>query len=73
MPVINPVYGPLRDLSDDAFDKVMRANVTSALWLANLVIPGMAERGGGAVILMSSIAGLRGTDRIGAYGISKAA
>jgi NAD(P)-dependent dehydrogenase (short-subunit alcohol dehydrogenase family) len=70
---INPVYGPLRDLGDEAFDKVMRANVTSALWFANLVIPGMAERGGGAVILMSSIAGLRGNDRIGAYGISKAA
>ena len=70
---INPVYGPLRDLSDDAFDKVMSTNVTSALWFCNLVLPGMAERGGGAAILMSSIAGLRGTDRIGAYSISKAA
>jgi NAD(P)-dependent dehydrogenase (short-subunit alcohol dehydrogenase family) len=70
---INPVYGPLRDISDEAFDKVMDANLKSALWLANLVLPGMAERGGGAVILMSSIAGLRGSDRIGAYGISKAA
>jgi NAD(P)-dependent dehydrogenase (short-subunit alcohol dehydrogenase family) len=70
---INPVYGPLRSLSDEAFDKVMTANVSSALWLCNLVLPGMAERGGGAAILMSSIAGLRGTDRIGAYSISKAA
>ena len=70
---INPVYGPLRDLTDEAFEKVMSTNVTSALWLANLIIPGMAERGGGAVIMMSSIAALRGTDRIGAYSISKAA
>jgi NAD(P)-dependent dehydrogenase (short-subunit alcohol dehydrogenase family) len=70
---INPVYGPLRELSDAAFDKVMQANVASALWLTNLALPGMAERGGGAAILMSSIAGLRGTDRIGAYSISKAA
>jgi NAD(P)-dependent dehydrogenase (short-subunit alcohol dehydrogenase family) len=70
---VNPVYGPLRELSDEAFDKVMGANVKSSLWLCNLTIPAMAERGGGAVILVSSIAGLRGTDRLGAYSISKAA
>jgi NAD(P)-dependent dehydrogenase (short-subunit alcohol dehydrogenase family) len=33
----------------------------------------MAERGGGSVVLVSSIAGLRGTEMIGGYGISKAA
>ena len=70
---VNPVYGPLAQLSDEAFDKIMGANVKSALWLSNLVIPGMAERGGGAVVIISSIAGLRGTSVIGAYGISKAA
>jgi NAD(P)-dependent dehydrogenase (short-subunit alcohol dehydrogenase family) len=70
---INPVYGPLRDLSDEVFDKVMGANVKSNLWLCNLTIPAMAGRGGGAVVIVSSIAGLRGSDRIGAYGISKAA
>jgi NAD(P)-dependent dehydrogenase (short-subunit alcohol dehydrogenase family) len=70
---VNPVYGPLATLSDEAFDKVMGSNVKSNLWLCNLTIPGMAERGGGAVIIVSSIAGLRGTGVLGAYGISKAA
>jgi NAD(P)-dependent dehydrogenase (short-subunit alcohol dehydrogenase family) len=70
---VNPVYGPLGDLTDEAFDKIMGTNVRSNLWLCNLVIPGMAERGGGAVVIVSSIAGLRGTEMIGAYGISKAA
>jgi NAD(P)-dependent dehydrogenase (short-subunit alcohol dehydrogenase family) len=70
---VNPVYGPLGQLSDEAFDKIMGANVKSNLWLCNLMIPGMAERGGGAVVIISSIAGLRGTSGIGAYGISKAA
>ncbi len=70
---INPVFGPLLQLTDEAFDKVIAANVKSSLWLCNLVIPGMAARGGGAVIIVSSIAGLRGTDVIGMYGISKAA
>lgn len=70
---VNPVYGSLADLTDEAFDKIMGANVKSNLWLCNLTIPGMAEHGGGAVIIVSSIAGLRGSEVIGAYGISKAA
>jgi NAD(P)-dependent dehydrogenase (short-subunit alcohol dehydrogenase family) len=70
---VNPVFGPLVQLSDEAFDKIMGANVKSNIWLANLVIPGMAARGGGAVVLISSIGGLRGSDVLGAYGMSKAA
>jgi NAD(P)-dependent dehydrogenase (short-subunit alcohol dehydrogenase family) len=70
---VNPVYGPMSSLTDEAFDKIMGSNVKSNLWLCNLVIPGMAERGDGAVVIISSIAGLRGTGVIGGYGISKAA
>lgn len=70
---VNPTYGPLSTLTDEAFDKIMGSNVKSNLWLCNKVLPGMAERGGGAVVIISSIAGIRGTDVIGAYGISKAA
>jgi NAD(P)-dependent dehydrogenase (short-subunit alcohol dehydrogenase family) len=69
----NPAYGPLGTLSDEAFDKIIGTNVKSNLWLCNLTIPEMAARGGGAVVIMSSIGGLRGSDVIGAYGISKAA
>lgn len=70
---VNPVYGPLGQLPDEAFDKIMGANVKSNIWLCNLAMPGMAKRGGGAVVIVSSIAGLRGTGVLGAYGISKAA
>lgn len=70
---VNPVYGPMAKLTDDAFDKIMTANVKGTLWLCNMVIPQMAARGGGSVILLSSIAGLRGTTTIGCYGMSKAA
>lgn len=70
---VNPAYGPSAALTDDAFDKIMTANVKGTLWLCNMVIPEMAARGQGTVILLSSIAGLRGTTNIGAYGMSKAA
>lgn len=69
----NPVYGPLATVPDDAFDKVMANNIKSSFWLCNRVIPGMAERGGGSVILVSSIVGLQGSKTIGTYAVSKAA
>jgi len=51
----------------------MQANIGSAHRLCQRVIPGMAARGGGAVVIVSSIAGIKGTATLGAYGISKAA
>jgi NAD(P)-dependent dehydrogenase (short-subunit alcohol dehydrogenase family) len=69
----NPVLGPLQTLSDDAFDRVMTSNVRSALWLSNLVLPEMAARKDGAVIFISSIAALRASAGINAYGAAKAA
>ena len=69
----NPLLGPLQNLTDDAFDRVFANNVKSALWLSNLVLPEMAVRKDGAVIFIASIAGLRGSADIGAYGAAKAA
>jgi NAD(P)-dependent dehydrogenase (short-subunit alcohol dehydrogenase family) len=70
---VNPHFGPSLEISESAFDKVMSTNVKNVLWLCRAVIPQMAERGDGAVIIVSSIAGLKGTSRLGAYAISKAA
>jgi NAD(P)-dependent dehydrogenase (short-subunit alcohol dehydrogenase family) len=70
---VNPYYGPLSGITDDAYDRIMNSNVRSALWLSNLSFPHMAERGGGAAIFLSSIAGISGTNVIGAYAVSKTA
>jgi NAD(P)-dependent dehydrogenase (short-subunit alcohol dehydrogenase family) len=70
---VNPYFGPLEKIPDEAFDKIMSSNIKSNLWLCNLAIPTMAERGGGSVVIVSSIGGLRGSAQLGAYGISKAA
>jgi len=70
---VNPYFGPLERIPDEAFDKIMSANIKSNLWLCNMAIPGMAERRDGSVVIVSSIGGLRGSAQLGAYGISKAA
>ena len=70
---VNPYYGPSIGISDEAFDRIMASNIKSNLWLCNMVFPGMAERGGGSAIIVSSIGGFRGSTTLGAYAISKAA
>jgi NAD(P)-dependent dehydrogenase (short-subunit alcohol dehydrogenase family) len=69
----NPYYGPMSGISDDAFRKILENNIIANNWLVNLVSPEMVERKDGAIIIVSSIGGFRGTAVIGAYAISKAA
>jgi dehydrogenase/reductase SDR family member 4 len=73
----NPHYGPLTEISDDAFDKIITNNVKSVLWLAAMTLPLMAARakGGdsGSFQVVGSIGGLIANTVIGAYGMSKAA
>lgn len=69
----NPHFGPAASLTDEAFDKLLRTNLYSNLWLCNLALPGMAARKDGAVIIVSSVSGFMGSALLGAYGISKAA
>ena len=70
---VNPYVGPMREASPEVFDKIMDTNVKHVLGLCHRVLPQMAERRDGAVIIVSSIAGLKGHDRLGLYAVSKAA
>ena len=67
------ILGPQMNIPDDAFDKIMGANVRSNHWLCQLVLPEMVERKDGSIIIVSSIGGMKGSPLIGAYCISKAA
>ena len=69
----NPYYGPMSGIEDDAFAKILQNNIISNNWLIQMCVPQMRERKDGAVIIVSSIGGLRGSPVIGAYNISKAA
>ncbi len=70
---VNPWYGSALDIPESAFDKIMDVNIKSNLWLCREVIPDMQARKDGAIMIVSSIGGLRGNPVIGAYCISKAA
>lgn len=54
------------------YDRVMAVNLGAMVTLTELALPQMAARGGGAVILMASIAALRGNKAIHAYALAKA-
>ncbi len=69
----NPVYGPSSEVSDEVWNKVLTTNLTATHWLCQLVLPGMADRGGGSVIMLSSVIAVAGAANIGVYAISKAA
>ena len=70
---VNPYYGPMTDLPDSAFDKILDINIKSNHWLSQLVLPEMRERRDGTIMIVSSVGGLRGSAVLGAYCISKAA
>ncbi len=69
----NPVYGPLLQTEDSVFEKIMAVNVQGPLELAKLAHPQMQRRGGGSIINISSVGGLRPEPQLGLYSVSKAA
>lgn len=69
----NPYYGPMGGMTDEQFRKILDNNIVAQHWLIAMVAPEMRARKSGAVLIISSIGGLRGTPVIGAYAISKAA
>ena len=69
----NPYYGSMDGISDEQFRKVLDNNILSNHWLIQLALPAMRQKKDGAIIVLSSIGGLRASTSIGAYCISKAA
>lgn len=69
----NPVFGPVQDAGDDAFDKIMDVNVKGPLNLAKYAYDSMKSRGGGSVVNISSIEGITPGQGLGLYSVSKAA
>lgn len=66
-------WGPIEDVDSTRWDLVMRVNVKAPWQLASLCLPSMKLRGGGSVIHITSNDGVRPSDNMGAYPVSKAA
>ena len=69
----NPVFGPVQDTDERAFDKIIDVNLKGPFELCKRAHPIMQKRGGGSIINISSIGGLKPESGIGIYSVSKAA
>lgn len=70
---VNPIFGPILDTSEDAWDKVFDVNVKATFFLIKEVVPYMEKRGGGAIVIVSSQGGYTPSEMMGCYSISKTA
>jgi NAD(P)-dependent dehydrogenase (short-subunit alcohol dehydrogenase family) len=70
---VNPFYGPMSEIPDAAFDKIMNSNVRSSHWQCQMVLPDMIEKGKGSIMITSSTGALGASDVLGTYNISKLA
>ena len=67
----NPVYGPIDQADGGVFDKIMNINLRACFLLSNLCRPYLVERGGGSIINISSVEGIKPSAGLGLYSISK--
>lgn len=68
---IEGAVGPIADYPVEVFDKVMAVNVRGVFLGLKYAIPAMAKGGGGSIVITSSLGGLRGVPKLGAYIASK--
>ncbi|WP_343385253.1 SDR family NAD(P)-dependent oxidoreductase [Candidatus Amarobacter glycogenicus] len=70
----NPVFGPIANIDERAWDTTMNTNVKSAFFLSKMVREAIKEHGGGGTIInVSSTGGFRAGGGLGTYSVSKAA
>ncbi|KAM6288747.1 dehydrogenase/reductase SDR family member 4-like [Aegotheles albertisi] len=69
----NPHLGPTLELDEATWGKIFQVNVTAAAMLVGLALPHMERRGGGVIVLVSSLAGYRPFPALGPYSVSKTA
>src|SRR3972149_4240414 len=70
----NPIFGPVQEMDERAWDMIMNTNVKSMFYLSVMAREAMCLHGeGGSIVNVSSIGGFQASDVIGGYSISKAA
>lgn len=67
------IFKPLLETSEEEWNRVLAVNLTGPFLMTQAAAPLMAEHGGGAIVNIASISGLRASTLRVAYGTSKAA
>ncbi|KAM4708784.1 dehydrogenase/reductase SDR family member 4-like [Discoglossus pictus] len=70
---VNPFAGNILDSTEEQWDKILDINIKAAFLLVKLVVPKMQERGGGSIVIVSSVAGFTPFPSLGPYSVSKTA
>jgi len=68
----NPHFGPILAADEGQWDKILDTNLKSVFRVARAVAPHMKAQGGGKIINIASVAGLRPSPAMGIYSVSKA-
>lgn len=69
---INPAVGGLSDLQPEMFDKLYNVNLKGPWYLASRLAPKMAQTGGGSIVNVISVGGIKPSAFMGFYAILKA-
>lgn len=69
----NPVFGPMTELEDAGWDKILDTNLRGPFLLTRDAARIMQSNGSGSIVNIASVAGLEPSPNLGAYSISKAA
>lgn len=69
---INPKFGPVEDIDEALFDKMIDVNLKAYLFLSKMVMGSMEREGGGSIINISSIEGFSPSYGTGLYNVTKA-
>ena len=64
-------YGGIMDLSDDKLREMMETNVAGTVWPIRAAVPVLLEAGGGDIVVVASVAGLRGAADEAVYAATK--
>jgi NAD(P)-dependent dehydrogenase (short-subunit alcohol dehydrogenase family) len=68
----NPYFGPVLDAEDSLWQKTIEVNIMGNVWLCQAVVPIMRQNGGGSIVNVASIAGIRPGNMQGIYSMTKA-
>ena len=64
-------YGGIMDLTDEKLKVMMDTNVAGTVWPIRAAVPGLVEQGAGDIVIVASVAGIRGNGDEAVYAATK--